>query len=335
LKAVRVHGAHGRDRLRYQDTEDPQLRSPGDVIVKLKAAAVNRIDLTDHGDHIPGVDGAGTVTAVGADVSSVKAGDDVCIDPVLSCDGCEFCAKDQGALCCQRRLLSERDDGTYAEYVRVPAKNCWTIPIGLSFEEAAAFPLAYTTVWRMLFTHADLKPGETVLIIGAGGIGSAALQLATAIGARVFIASRSDGKLAAAAKYGAEHAINCRTHDLAGEVRRLTGKRGVDVAVNSAGGETWSAGLAALARGGRLAACGTIAGAHPKTDLRRIFWNQLRVSSPGFATAQEFRRVVNFFNRSCRRPVIDRIFSLKDVARAHERMRQGEAFGKIILRMDD
>ena len=175
MKAVRVHGAHGRDRLRYKDTEAPQLRSPRDVIVKLKAAAVNRIDLTDQGDHILGADGAGSVIAVGDDVGGVKAGDDVCIDPVLPCGRCEFCAKEQGFLCRQKGLLSARDDGTYAEYVRVPAKNCWAIPAGLSFEEAAAFPLVYTTVWRMLFTHAELKPGESVLIIGAGGIGSAAL----------------------------------------------------------------------------------------------------------------------------------------------------------------
>jgi NADPH2:quinone reductase len=173
------------------------------------------------------------------------------------------------------------------------------------------------------------------LIIGAGGIGSAALRLATAMGARVLIASRSERKLAAAAKCGAEHGIDYRKQDLAGAVRRLTGKRGVDVAVNSAGGETWSAALAALARGGRLVACGLLAGAHPKTDLRRIFWNHLKISSPGLATAEEFRRVVNFFARSCHRPVIDRVFLLKDVAQAHERMRQGEAFGKIVLRMDD
>jgi NADPH2:quinone reductase len=321
--------------LRYEDTATPQLRSPRDVIVKLKAAAVNRIDLTDQGDYIPGADGAGTVIAVGDDVGGVKTGDDVCIDPVLPCGRCEFCAKEPGALCRQKCLLSARDDGTYAEYVRVPAKNCWAIPAGLSFEEAAAFPLVYTTVWRMLFTHGELKPGESVLIIGAGGIGSAALQLATAMGARVLIASRSERKLAAAAKCGAEHGIDYRKQDLAGAVRRFTGKRGVDVAVNSAGGETWSAGLAALARGGRLVACGLPAGAHPKTDLRRIFWNHLKISSPGFATAEEFRHVVNFFARSCHRPVIDRVLLLKDVAQAHERMRQGEAFGKIVLRMDD
>jgi NADPH:quinone reductase-like Zn-dependent oxidoreductase len=188
----------------------------------------------------------------------------------------------------------------------------------------------------MLITHADLKPGESVLIVGAGGgVASAALQLAAVIGARVFVTSRSAEKLAAAKKLGARHGIDCRTADFAKEVRRLTGKRGVDVAVNCVGGETWAGGLAALSRGGRLVTCGAVAGADPKTDLRRVFWNHLKIFAASSPTRQEFGRALNFFGGSCRRPVIDQIFPLRDANRAHQRLEQGRQFGKIVLRVNE
>jgi len=343
LKAVRIHAHGGSAQLRYEDADDPRLRSPSDAVVKLKAAAVNHIDLMIRAEvecnriswpHILGADGSGTVVSVGAEASNVKPGDAVCIYPLMGCGHCRFCANEQESMCGERRLLGEREDGTYAEYVRLPATNCFAIPGGLSFEEAAAFPLVYATVWRMLFTHADLKPGESVLIIGAGGVAGAALQLATVVGARVFVTSRSAQKLAAAARHGAHHGIQCPPDDLAKEVRRLTGKRGVDVVVNSVGGETWSAGLAALARGGRLVTCGSVAGANPKTDLRRVFWNHLKILATGAPSRREFRRVLNFFDGSCRRPMIDRVLPLSEARQAHQRLQRGEPFGKIVLRTD-
>ena len=342
MQAVRVHVTDGSDPLlRYGVADDPKLRSTRDVIVKLKAAAVNRIDLTIGTKascnqtlfpHIPGADGAGTAVSVGAEVRNVKPGDAVCIYPVIGCGQCRFCANDQE--CEQRSFLGEREDGTYAEYVRVPENNCFAIPAGLSFEEAAAIPLVYGTVWRMLFTHADLKPGESVLIIGAGGVGCAALQMATVIGTRVFVASRSEQKLAAAAGRGAHEVINYQTHDLAKEVRRLTVKRGVDVVVNSVGGDSWGAGIAALSRGGRLVTCGAVAATDAKTDLRRVFWNHLRILGASSARRHEFRRVLNFFANSGHKPLIDRVFPLPDACSAQQRLQQGESFGKIILCMN-
>jgi NADPH:quinone reductase-like Zn-dependent oxidoreductase len=343
LKAVRIPAPGGGERLLYEDVDDPELRLLSDVIVKLRAATVNRSDLTNSVPsncvrmsfpHIPGADGAGVVISAGAQVRNIKPGDAVCIYPLMACGNCQFCAKQQEFRCGERRLLGGREQGTYAEYVRLPAINCFPIPDGLSFEEAAAVSLAYPTVWRMLFTQADLKPGESVLIMGAGGIGSAALQLATAVGARVFVTSRSEQKLAAAAERGAHHGIHCPPQDLAQEVRRLTGRRGVDVVVNSIGGDTWSAGLAALARGGRLVTCGTVAGSNPKTELRRVFWNHLTISAASFPTRQEFCSVLEFFNHPCRRPVIDRVFPLREAGRAHQRLQQSAPFGKIVLRTD-
>lgn len=345
MKAVRIHAHGSSDHLRYEDAEEPKLRSPDDVIIKVKAAAVNRIDLTLRAGfvcnlvslpRILGADGAGIVVSVGAEVNNVKPGAAVCFYPVIGCGRCRLCASEQEFLCGERRLLGEREDGTYAEYVRVPAKNCFTVPAGLSFEEAAAFPLVYATAWRMLFTHAELKPGESILIIGAGGgVASAALQLAGVIGARVFVTSRSAQKLAAAKDHGANYGIDSRIHNLAKEVRRLTDKRGVDVVVNNVAGETWSPGLAALARGGRLVTCGSLAGATPKTDLRRIFWNHLTILATSAVTRREFGRVLNFFDGTRRKPIIDRVLPLNEANQAHRRMQQGRQFGKIVLRVSE
>jgi NADPH:quinone reductase-like Zn-dependent oxidoreductase len=340
LKAARIY-APGAEELRYEDADDPQLRSPGDVIVRIEAAAMNRTDLLNHArserqpasfPHIPGADGAGVVVLTGADVRGVKPGDRVCFYPVMGCGDCRFCNCTQESRCAERRLGGEREAGTYAEYVRLPASSCCPIPAGLTFEEAAAFPLAYGTAWRMLFTHAELKPGESVLIIGAGGVAGAALQLAKALGARIFVSSRSESKLAAAAERGAHQGIHGPPDRLAAEVRRLTGKRGVDVVVNSVGGETWRAGLTALARGGRLVTCGGVGGMNPETDLRRVFWNHLTISAARFPTREEFFRVWEFFDGSGQRPVLDRVFPLAETAQAQRRLTQGEAFGKIVLR---
>lgn len=343
MKAVRLHGHGGADQLRYEETREPKLNSARDVIVALKAAAVNRIDLDlrrgTHGaglslPRILGSDGAGEVVAVGTEVSHVKPGDRVCLYPAITCGCCEFCRSGQEHLCPERHLLGEREDGTYAEYVRVAGRNCHPIPPGLSFEEAAAFPLAYVTAWRMLVSEAGLKPGEWVLIVGAGGgIGTAALRLGAAFGARIIAASSSEEKLAAAKRLGAQHGI-ATTGDFAAEVRRLTRKRGVDIVVDSVGGESWAKSLASLARGGRLVTCGALAGSAPRTDLRRIFWNHLKIFGCQAGTPAQFLEVLKVLNASQIKPIIDRVFPLKDAAHAQQRMAERKHFGKIVLTMD-
>ena len=234
-----------------------------------------------------------------------------------------------------RSVLGERRHGTYAEYVSVPGKNCFAIPAGLSFEEAAAFPLVYVTLWRLLITQAELRPGESLLIVGGGGIATAALLVAASLATHIIIASGNAEKLAKAKMLGAEHGINYRHTDFAKEVRSLTGKRGVDVVVDCVGGESWSKSLASLARGGRLVTCGTVAGAAAATDLRRIFWNHLKIFGAAAGTREEFRQLLNFFAVSGAKPIIDRIYPLHDAAKAHQRMEKGESFGKIVLRMDE
>ena len=344
MKAVRLRAYGGTDNLLYEDTDDPQLTSPDDAVVRLKAASVNHLDILIRRGlsssplsfpHILGSDGSGTVSAVGAEVTNLKPGIAVCLYPASSCGRCESCQARLEHLCGQRRLLGERENGTYAEYVRVPASHCYPIPPGLSFEEAAAFPLVYATTWRMLFGDAELKPGESVLIVGAGGgIATAALQVAASIGTHIIVTSRSDEKLTMAKKLGAAHGINSRTVDFAREVRNLTNKRGVDVVVDCVGGDGWVKSFAALTKGGRLVTCGAAAGANSQADLRRLFWNHLKIFGSMVGSREEFRQVLNFMSTTRTKPILDQVFSLKDAARAHERMEAGQHFGKIVLSME-
>ena len=344
MKAVRIHEHGGVEKLLYEEAPEPTLADPNDAIVKLKAASLNHIDIWVRRGltgveialpHILGGDGAGVITEVGDRVRNIKTGDAVCLYPPSGCGRCEFCITDREYMCVQLRVLGERENGTYAEYARVPARNCFPIPPHLSFEQAAAFPLVYITVWRMLVTNAQLKPGEHVLILGiGGGVATAALQLAAYIGTHIIVTSSSDEKLEKAKTLGAEHGINYKTADFAKEVRRLTGKRGVDVVVDCVGGDGWVKSLASLAKGGRLVTCGATAGANPPTDMRRIFWNNLKIFGSTLGDRAEFREVLNFMEASRTKPVVDQVFPLRDAAAAQKRLEEGRQFGKILLRMD-
>ena len=345
MKAVRLHGHGGVEKLRYEETEPPKLASPTDVVVQLKAAALNHIDIWNRlgltgveveMPHILGGDGAGVVVETGAEVTHVKKGDAVCLYPATGCGQCEFCLADSDFMCVHLRVLGERLKGTYAEYVRLPAQNCFPIPPGYSFEESAAFPLVFLTVWRMLVTNARLRPGDQVLILGiGGGVATAALQIAKQMGSHVIVTSGSDEKLDMAKNWGADHGINYRKSDFSKEVRALTKKRGVDVVVDCVGGDGWSKSLAALAKGGRLVTCGATAGVSPQTDLRRIFWNHLSIFGSTLGSREEFRQILNFLGNTQIRPIIDQLFPLKDTAAAHQRMERGEQFGKIVLQIAD
>lgn len=343
MKAVCIHDHGGIDKLRYEEVGEPKLTSPTEAIVQLKAAALNHIDLwTRRGvtgieislPHILGADGAGIVAEVGEQVSNVKKGDAVCLFPASGCGQCEFCITDRDFMCVYLRVLGERMQGTYAEYVKLPARNCFPIPPGLSFEEAAAFPLVFLTVWRMLITNAGLKPGEHVLILGiGGGVATAALLVAKQVGAHVFVTSSSDDKLEMAKNWGADHGINYLRSDFTQEVRALTGKRGVDVVVDCVGGESWFKSLAALAKGGRLVTCGETAGAHPQTDIRRIFWNHLKILGSTMGSREEFLELLSFMRISKIRPIIDQVFPLNEAAAAQRRLEEGKQFGKIVLQI--
>jgi NADPH:quinone reductase-like Zn-dependent oxidoreductase len=345
LKAVCIREHGGREKLRYEELDDPKLASSREVIVQLKTAALNRIDIWNREGltgmevsmpHVLGGDGAGIVSDVGVEVDCVKKGDAVCLYPASGCGRCEFCQSDRDYMCVELRVLGERLQGTYAEFVKVPAENCFPIPAGMSYEEAAAFPLVFITLWRMLVTNAALKPGETVLILGiGGGVASAALQLAKEMRARVIVTSSSDEKLALARRLGADHGINYVKSDFVKEARAFTGKRGVDVVVDSVGGESWAKSLASLAKGGRLVTCGATTGAFPQTNIRRIFWNHLSIFGSTLGSRREFCHLLHFLGVSGMKPIVDRVFPLQEAAAAHQRLEEGKQFGKIVLRIAD
>jgi len=345
LKAIRIHHHGSVEQLRYEDMPAPELRSADDVIVGLKAAAINLADLqVRQGSagqktwlpRILGSDGAGVVNAVGSDVNNVKIGDAVCLYPQNGCRQCWACRGDRQEYCERPQRLGEQIDGTYAEYVRLSRQNCFAPPAGFSFEEAAAIPFAYLSAWRMLITDAELKPGEWILIRGIGdSVAIAALQLALSRGANIIVTADSGEKLSSALQLGAAHGIDESNQDFPPEVRRLTAKHGVDVVVDCIGGANWTHSFAALARGGRLVTCGASAGAQVVTDLRRIFWNNLKVFGSSLGTRDEFRQVLNFLETTRIKPVIDKVFPLAQAARAQDGLAAGQHFGKIVLRIED
>jgi NADPH:quinone reductase-like Zn-dependent oxidoreductase len=340
-----MHGYGGVEQLFYEDADEPTITEPHEVIVKLNAASVNHIDIWNRLGatgmalrlpHILGADGAGTVVETGAKVADVKLGDRVCLYPPAGCGVCEFCRTDRDYMCIRLHVLGERLEGTYAEYVKVTSANCFPMLPDYSWEEAAALPLVFITLWRMIVTNAGLKPGETILIIGIGGaVASATLQVAKQLGARVIVTSSGDEKLARARALGADHGINHATEDFVGAVRELTEGRGADVVVDSVGGPVWRKSLAALCRGGRLVTCGATAGGQPNDDIAAIVSKELKIFGSTLGSRAEFRQLLSFLSLSRIKPIIDSVFPLKDAGAAQQRVEAGQQFGKVVLRITD
>ena len=345
MKAIRIHAHGGVEQLHYEDAPDPEITSQRDVIVKLEAAALNHIDIWVRKGatgmeiplpHIVGADGAGVVIQTGSEAKSVKTGDKVCLYSFTGCGACEFCLSDRDFMCIRVRSLGERLDGTYAEYVKVAPENCFPLPEYMTFDEGAAFPLVFVTVWRMIVTNARLQPGETLLIIGiGGGVASAALQVAKRIGARVIVTSGSDEKLARAKELGAEHGINHRRAKIAKEVQRLTDNRGVDVVLDSVAGEVWQESLRSLGYRGRLVTCGATAGWQPADDLDLLIERELRIHGSTLGSREDFRQLLSFLNATQIHPIIDSKFPLRQAAAAQQRMEDAKQFGKILLAVSD
>jgi NADPH:quinone reductase-like Zn-dependent oxidoreductase len=322
--------------------ERPRPRAgKGEVVVGVRAAALNHLDLfvlrglpgVPVGlPHIGGADGAGTVAEVGEGVGGWKPGDEVVLNPGLWCGTCEFCARGEESLCVSFRLLGEHIDGTLAEYVAVPAASLAPKPPGLSWEEASAFGLTFLTAWRMLMTRARLGAGESVLIHGiGGGVALAALAIAKRAGATVYVTSSSESKLSRARAMGADHALDYTACDVAREVRSLTGKRGVDVVVETVGAATWMSSLRAASKGGRIVTCGATTGPDPTEEVRLIFWNQLSILGSTMGSRADWRAMVEAVREWGLHPVIDSVVPLRDGRRAYERMMRGEQFGKLVL----
>ena len=342
MRALGFERTGGPDQLGVLDVPAPQLERPDDVRVRIRAAALNHLDLftleglkglTYRFPHVVGSDGAGVVEEAGDAAGDWKRGDEVLLNPGISCGTCDWCRGGDDPLCRGYAILGEHRPGTAAEYVVVPARNLARKPRGMSWAVAAAYPLSTLTAWRMLVTRAVLERGETMLVWGiGGGVAQAAARIARRMGARVIATSGHDDKLARAREeLGVDHAINHHTEDVPAAVKELTGGRGADVVVDSVGEATWERSLRSLARLGRLVTCGGTSGPMVTTDVRRLFWYQWSLLGSTMGSATEFRAVAEAAPDPALHPVVDAILPLAEGADAFRRLARGEQFGKLVL----
>jgi zinc-binding alcohol dehydrogenase/oxidoreductase len=325
LKAIVIHEDGGPEVLRYEDVPDP-VAGPGEVLIRMRAASLNHLDVwTRKGlpsvpkPRILGADGAGTVEALGDGVSGLEPGQAVVINPGLERDGAIH-------------VIGEHTQGVHAELAAVPATNVYPLRAELSFEQAAAFPLAYETAYRMLVTRAGLRAGEWVLIWGiGGGVATAAFRIAQALGAYTIVTSGSTEKLAKATELGAEIGVDHAEGDVVAAVKEATGK-GADVVVETVGDATWRRTLDAVRPGGRVVVCGATSGPNPPAGLHRMWWKQLDILGSTMGTRADFEGAYELVAAGAT-PIVDSIFPLAEARAAHERLESGEQFGKILLEM--
>ena len=326
MRAVRIHEDGGPEVLVLEDAPDP-VAEPGEVLVRLHASALNHLDLwirkglpSVPKPRILGADGAGVVEALGEGVTGFGLGERVVLNPGIEAGGGRI------------HVIGEHGDGTNAELIAVPATNVHPIPEGLAFEEAAAFPLVFETAYRMLVTRAGLREGEWVLAWGiGGGVSTAVLAIAKALGARVLITSSSEAKLERARELGADATVNHSTGDVKAAVQEATGGHGIDVVVETVGEATWATSLQVAAPGGRITVCGATTGPNPPAALHRIWWKQLSILGSTMGTGEDFAGAYELVASGRVRPVIDTVLPLEEIRAAHERLEAGEQLGKIVL----
>ncbi|MCE9636049.1 MAG: zinc-binding dehydrogenase [Planctomycetes bacterium] len=335
---VRQHG--GLDAISIERMPVPEPR-PDEVLVRVKVAGLNHLDLwvrrgvPGHPFPLPmilGCDFAGVVERVGSAVRNAKAGDEVCVAPGFSCGTCAQCLAGADNLCKGYGIFGEMRDGGCAEFQVVPAANLLPKPAEMTWEQAAAWPLAFLTAWHMLVVRAALRPGETVLVHAAGsGVGSAAIQIAKILGARVIATASTEAKCERGRALGADDVIQHTKEDWVQAVKRLTQKRGVDVVFEHTGQATWEGSVKSLVWGGRLVTCGATAGFDAKFDLRVLFFKQLSFLGSTMGSRAELWTILDLIRAGKLRPVVDRVLPLDDIREAHRVMEGREAFGKVVV----
>lgn len=342
MQALTISEHGGLDRLELRDDLPiPEIVAPDQVRVRVRAAALNHLDLfmlaglpgaTLRPPWIMGADATGVIDAVGGAVSSLVPGDAVIINPGLSDGTCEYCRAGEQPLCVRYGILGEHHPGTLAEFVVVPARNVRCVPASIPLEAAAAFTLASLTAWRMVVTRARVQPGEDVLIWGiGGGVALAALRICKQIGARVWVVSGSASKLERARALGAYELLDRTAMEVGKVVRDRTAKRGVQVVIDNVGEATWAQSLAALGRGGRLVTCGGTSGPMVQTDVRRLFWNQWSILGSTMGNDAEFSAIAAELEAGRLLPVVDSVYPLSRGRDAFARLASGEQFGKVVV----
>ncbi len=332
------------NNLSLESLPRPAAPEADEVLIRMGAVSLNHLDLYGLRGmafakrDLPitvGVEGAGTVEEAGPDAGGFSVGDKVVIYPGLFCRECKWCRKGQENLCENvAGVMGFHVDGLAAEYVCVPAHRVIAVPDGVSLTDAACTTVTFATVQHMLFDNARLEAGETILVqAGGSGIGSTAIKMAKAVGATVITTVGSDDKVEKALALGADHAINYREERFESRVRRLTGKRGVDVVFEHVGADTWAGSLLSMAKGARLVTCGSTSGISASTNLYQVFQNQLRIFGSFGSSVRNVRESLDKMAAGLT-PVIDTEIALEDFGTALERLRSREVFGKIVARLD-
>ena len=345
MKAVIIEEHGGRDKLRLTDFADPR-PGPGEVLVRVRACGLNHLDILAREGRVPvpirmphilGCEVAGDIAEVGPNAGNghLEVGRRVAVLTRLSCGSCEHCLAGEDNICIEARAVGLAIHGGYAEYVKVPVTNAIPLPDGVSCEDAAGSAMSMLTAWHMLLGRARLRAGETLLVIAAGsGVGSAAVRLGRFVGARVIATASSDEKLERAKDVGADEVINYCRHDMVAEVKRLTGKRGVDVVLEHVGNSTFEQSVECLTRNGRLVTCGAHTGRKAQIDLWKLFAKQLQLIGSYLGTRRELHDLLQVMGEGRLRPVIDRRYPLDEAAEAQRVLEERQQFGKILLVMD-
>ena len=338
MKAVRFHEFGGPEVLKYEDVPDPQIRKD-QVLIRVKACALNHLDLWVRKGlpgvklpHINGSDVAGDVVETGEYVADMKAGERVLLMPMVFCGHCQACLSGVHNFCRQFTVLGNGVDGGNCELMAVERRYVIRIPSELTYDEAASVPLVFLTAWHMLVTRAQIKPGQVVLVLGAGsGVGIAAIQIAKLFNCKVITTAGDENKMEQGRELGADYTINHYQQKISDEVKKITAKAGVDIVFEHVGKATWEESLKSLKPGGTLVTCGATTGPDANLDLRHLFAKQLNLLGSYMGTAGELLQVLTYVFHGTLKPVVDKTYPLREAKAAHERIEKREQFGKVVL----
>ncbi len=343
MRAAVVHRRGGPEVMSIDDLPVPEI-GPGEALVRVRACALNRMDIWARTGPpqpvfpwkeraypvVTGTDIAGEVVAIADDVTAVAVGDRVTVYSGLSCGTCDYCLQGEQSMCRHYTIFGEHTQGGFAEFIAVPAANLERLLPGLDLVTAAAVPVGFTTAWRMLVTAGELKPGDEVLVLAAGGgVGVAALQIALRVGARVFAGASTEEKRRKALAAGVVAAVDSR-EPFSESVLEQTNGRGVDIVVDSLGA-TWPESIRSLARGGRLVCCGATLDNKPQFDIRELYQRHRSIRGAPMGNRQEFNRVVRMVGQGLLTPIIDAVYPLDAIQEAHRRVESRESFGKVVI----
>jgi NADPH:quinone reductase-like Zn-dependent oxidoreductase len=338
MKAAVIHEFGGPEVLRYEEVPDPKPRAD-QVLIRVRACAMNHLDLWVRKGlpgvklpHILGSDVAGEIVQVGEYLTGYQPGQRVLVAPMHFCNHCDQCVAGRQNLCREFTVLGNGVDGGDCELIAVPSASVIPIPDGLDFSEAASVPLVFLTAFHMLTGRASIRPGHTVLVLGANsGVGVAAIQIAKLFQASVIATAGDERKMEKARALGADYVINHYQQKIGDEARSITDKAGVDIVIEHVGSATWNESMKALKPGGTLVTCGATTGPDVKVDLRFLFSRQLNLLGSYMGTMGELHEVLKHVFSGKLKPVVDRTFPLQEVRAAHQYLEKSQMFGKVVL----